>query len=473
MVGRNPHSHPRAVGGGRSPRYERRKHRLGGARRYAPEWSDAAAAAVLAALHNKSVWPRKIAAFCGKWLLNSTAHAGFIRELRLSPADAVLTATVVASHASKAQAATNEQELMAAVKTFLKPLRERRAARTDAAELQVPAAAEGPATFHVWFSKNPGKDRHRLITKSRRILDGVGSWPLGWLKQRAVVCYERAAGRIDRERGGHSDSAFMRRVVRQQELRTLTANAPDHYVVLTPKKAPRFMTVEETMRAFGIPEAGRTWRCLRAASCPLSAAAAVSCLGRGVHTGVARQLVQMLVADGALEKGARYGSAFSGIDTFATALDAELGEDWTYEFASESNRGVRRGLLHIWSARGLKEPACFEDARGEDAASAPPVDLYVTSPECTAHSRRNHAPSAGDQRLSLECFWSSLEYVRRQTPRTVVVENVNEPSSSGPMTGLLGRLAGYKMATGVLDPRTTAKMPIARERRYWVLTRTL
>ena len=69
-------------------------------------------------------------------------------------------------------------------------------------------------------------------------------------------------------------------------------------------------------------------------------------------------------------------------------------------------------------------------------------------------------------------FWASLEYVRRQSPGVVVVENVNEPSSSGPITGLLGRLAGYKMATGVLDPRTTAKMPIARERRYWVLTRT-
>ena len=232
------------------------------------------------------------------------------------------------------------------------------------------------------------------------------------------------------------------------------------------------MTVEESMRAFGVPEKSSMWRGLRAARCPLSAAAAVSCLGRGVHTGVARQLVKMLQADGVLQEGARYGSAFSGIDTFASALEAEMGENWTYEFASESNRGVRRGLLHIWSSRGLTEQACFDDARGEDAASAPPVDLYVTSPECTAHSKRNHMPSAGDQRLSLECFWSSLEYVRRQTPRVVVVENVDEPSSSGPITGLLGRLAGYKMATGVLDPRTTAKMPIARERRYWVLTLT-
>ena len=206
MVSRNKHSHPRAVGGGRSPRYERWKHRLGGARRYAPEWSDAAAAAMLDALHSKSAGPRKIATFCGQWLLDSTAHAGFIRDLRLSPADAVLAATVVASHASKAQAAMGEKELMAAVKTFLKPLRERKAARTAPVELQVPAAATGPATFHEWLSLKPAKDRHRPISKSRRILEGVGSWPLGWLKQRAVVCFERADGGSG-ERGEDSPTA--------------------------------------------------------------------------------------------------------------------------------------------------------------------------------------------------------------------------------------------------------------------------
>ena len=145
------------------------------------------------------------------------------------------------------------------------------------------------------------------------------------------------------------------------------------------------------MRAYGVPEKSRVWRGLRAAGCPVRAAAAVSCLGRGVHTGVARQLVKMLLADGTLSSGARYGSAFSGIDTFASALEAELGEDWTYDFASEANRGVRRGLLYIWSSRGLTEQACFTDACGEDAASASEVDLYVTSPECTELQRRARA----------------------------------------------------------------------------------
>ena len=136
------------------------------------------------------------------------------------------------------------------VKAFLKPLRERKAARTVAGKLNVPAATAGPKTFHAWLSAKPGKDRHRPIQKSRRILDGVAKWPLGWLKKRGAVCYERAAGRVAAERGGRPDSAFMKGVVRVQELATLTANASDHYLILTPGKEPRFMTVGDTMRAF-------------------------------------------------------------------------------------------------------------------------------------------------------------------------------------------------------------------------------
>ena len=55
MVARNPHSAPRAVGGGRSPRYDKRAHRAGASKAYAPEWSDAAAAAVMAALQETRV----------------------------------------------------------------------------------------------------------------------------------------------------------------------------------------------------------------------------------------------------------------------------------------------------------------------------------------------------------------------------------------------------------------------------------
>ena len=84
------------------------------------------------------------------------------------------------------------------------------------------------------------------------------------------------------------------------------------------------MTVEETMRAFGIPERSLLWRTL--GSPLLGAATAVSCLGRSIHTGVARQVLLQLLGEGTLHEGLTYGSAFSGVDTFAAAVEAELGE---------------------------------------------------------------------------------------------------------------------------------------------------
>ena len=39
-----------------------------------------------------------------------------------------------------------------------------------------------------------------------------------------------------------------------------------------------------------------------------------------------------------------YGSAYSGVDTFAAAVEAEMAGDWNYEFASEASKTVRSGL---------------------------------------------------------------------------------------------------------------------------------
>ena len=126
----------------------------------------------------------------------------------------------------------------------------------------------------------------RSIRKSRRILDGVKQWPLSWLRGRGVICYERAAGRVLQERDGRPDGAFLRGVVKQTELPTLTANASDHYVVLSSKTEPRFMTVQEVMRAFGVPAQSSLWKALVKEGL-LTAPQAVSCLGRSVHVSVA------------------------------------------------------------------------------------------------------------------------------------------------------------------------------------------
>ncbi|KAL3903858.1 MAG: hypothetical protein SGPRY_011508, partial [Prymnesium sp.] len=73
------------------------------------------------------------------------------------------------------------------------------------------------------------------------------------MDQSGVVCYERAAGRVQRERSGMADSSFMEGVIRLEVLPTAVASRSDHYVVIDPHRGPRFMTVDEVARGFDVP----------------------------------------------------------------------------------------------------------------------------------------------------------------------------------------------------------------------------
>ena len=197
---------------------------------------------------------------------------------------------------------------------------------------------------------------------------------------------------------------------------------------------------------------------------------AVSCMGRAVHAGVARQIVRGLLAEGSITSGLRYGSDCSGIDLFAAGVEAELREEWQFVFASERMPHVRKGLLAAWKDHGLTDAACYTDARRTVGDMPPAVDLYVLTADCTEHSARNHHRTADGWASSLGDIWAMLGYVRMRKPRVVVVENVNQPSVVQPLTGLLGRLEGYDMRGAVLTPEGTAKARILRERHFWVLT---
>ena len=167
----------------------------------------------------------------------------------------------------------------------------------------------------------------------------------------------------------------------------------------------------------------------------------------------------------------RYGSSFSGIDTFAAAVEAETEGEFTYGHACEWDGTARKGLLAAWRRYGLTEATCYHDARGPEAADATPVDLFVMSPTCEPHSKRNHHPDPAQQVSSMADFWRSLEFVRRTRPPVVIVENVDRGSAVGPITGMLLRLEGYAVESAELDPRRHALAPMARERRFWLLTR--
>ena len=228
------------------------------------------------------------------------------------------------THVTAAMAAGDAAKAVKAARSFLKPLRDRKEARTPVLPLQVDAAQGEPVTWQEWLGPAAPGEQKRMLAKSKRPDKGLKRWPLDWLDGPGVVCYERAVGRVRKERpasGGVPDEPFAKGLVRKDELPTAVANAADHYIVLEPGKPARFMRTSEVARGFMLPESSTLTPVLLGQTAidgggrkRLSANQAVSCLGRSVHVGVARQLVKGLVAHGLLKRGATYGSAFSGVD---------------------------------------------------------------------------------------------------------------------------------------------------------------
>ena len=194
---------PRRVGGGRSARYDVRHASQGRARANAPEWSDAAACAVLSALHScAKVAGTGVVEQVKRVLGDAVETEKMVRGLKLSEHDRGVARTVMQFHAARLVGLQAAAEQTRKARVFLKPLRERRATHAQPAELDVGFVSEGPVSFHSWLSDRPETERLRDLRKSKRIVKGLRSWPLGWLKTTGVVCYERAAGRVKSERDG-------------------------------------------------------------------------------------------------------------------------------------------------------------------------------------------------------------------------------------------------------------------------------
>ena len=466
-----PHAPPRRIGGGRSGRYEAQRAVRGSRGAYAAEWSDSAAAAVLAALQHGQPAGQTLLEHAACVLASDASARAFMRAAgrSMSLGDRALAEEIMLVHSMRMQqAAAGDQQKRA--RSFLKPLRERKAVRIEPAALDLVPAREGPASLAALLSAKPEKDKLRDISKCKRITGGLAGWPLGWLRGRGVVCFERANGRVRAERGGQPDAAFLKGVVKTKTLPTAVASDSDHYVVVGAGREPRFMSVQEVARGFGVPKIGPLMKMLAAAT-PLSPNQSVACLGRSVHVMSAARIVDTLLARGVLSRGLSYGSAYSGIDTFAAAVELATGGAWSYAFASEWADVPRAGLLAAWGCRGLTDAACFRDARSGEALTAPAVDLFVLTASCEAHSRRNHSQTQEDQRASHKDVWASLAYVRDMRPRAVVMENVNEPSTVGPLTSMLARIEGYTLEAGVLDPAVDGGGAMSRERHFWLLTR--
>ena len=477
MARRTDDATPCTPADGYSERYEERREARGATRAYGPRWTDSMATRMFAALQEDSELANAALEAHTEELLKDERRcvalvAKAAKNRGLSASDQ-RGAIVQMQHAARALAAAGDDQAATyrAVRAFLHGPRSRsKAARDKLGELKVVPVVAGPRTFQEWLSSSWESEYHHPIGKCHRILDGLERWYPRWLLGTGVVCYERAAGRVwdEREkRGAPVGPHFLSGVVHMHELPTLTSSPGNHYVVVEVGEAPRFMTVPEVARAFMVPDGGPLWEGLM--SRVVTAREAVTLIGKGLHVGVARAILRPLVDAGVLSRGMTYGSAFSGIDMFAAAVDAELEGQWRYEFASEGDEKARACLLASWCRRGLEGASCHWDACCEEAVSEAHVTLWVATPDCKEHSPANRGQNEGDQQASLYGSWRALDYVRRARPTVVVVENVTSATVVPQLTALLLRLPGYRVWTAMLDPREVADAPMARERQFWLL----
>ena len=466
---------PRSLRGGRAKRYKARREAHGSVREYAPRWTDSTAAAVLYAL--KASKELANAESLEKHTISLLAHGqpmtrlGPIMKGRLTEAEKKEAGHVLAAHCNKLK--DRERSSYDIYKALMKTLYKRGAQAKPQAlhRARIPVQY---STLDAMISRQPAQDRLRSIGDNQRILGGVERWPMDRLQHRGIICYERALGRMTTEHKewkGKPTVRYMTSLVHTKPLPTAIGSASDHYLVVSPGGGIRWASVQELARSMEVPEGGVLWHGL---SCPrISTIQMGEAIGRGVHTGVARSLLRPLVQDGTLRPGMTYGSAYTGIDTFAAAVDAEMGGNWRYEFASECKSSLRDATVAIWGKRGLKSERCHGDAAGESAAGEARVDLWVATPECTRFSKKNHRREQGEQDDGIREMIAAMSYVERRLPTVVIVENVTEGTAVGPMMGVLRRVAkaaGYELAHDKVCPTEDGGLQ-RRERAYWVLTR--
>ena len=341
------------------------------------------------------------------------------------------------------------------------------------AELTLRAATRRDgATFEELLSKEPSRDRAHSMAGRHRVLAALRRWDFEWLTGVGVICFERHAGRVEAERpgcNGAPTATFLRGVVRRAVLPTAVSNRADHYILVDASGPVRLLSVQENARAMGV-HAGSSLMgpLLQTTPTLLTALQAVEALGNGVHALVMGAIVRELVDAGRLGRGATYGTAFSGVDVAAVGVEAALEGEFKYVFASEKSGRLRAVLAAAWGGRGLTAACCYEDARDERALSAPSVDLWVATPSCKENSGSNRMATDAGRAEAAADFDRSLDYVRRQGPKVVVVENVTASSVVLPITCMLASIPGYEWATGVLDPHVDLGEPVDRTRQFWV-----
>ena len=161
------------------------------------------------------------------------------------------------------------------------------------------------------------------------------------------------------------------------------------------------------------------------------------------------------------------GTDCSGIEAPLHALQ-QLGVPHTHVFSSEICPTVRRQLL-----ANHRPQILYEDVITRDNSSAPYVDLYVAGWPCHGNSTLGKRRGLADPRTRV--IWSLLDYIHKQRPNVVVLENVANALHIGrgeQFNGVRSSLegAGYFVHWRILCPKDVG-VPMHRRRLYIVAVR--
>ena len=174
-----------------------------------------------------------------------------------------------------------------------------------------------------------------------------------------------------------------------------------------------------------------------------------------LHVGVVRSGMRPL----------RIGTECSGIEAPIVAL-RRLGIPHVHVYSTETNASAK-----VWSSHNYAPLHCFDDITERDAASLPPVDLYICGFPCQPYSCLNRRKKTDDTRKDvLACV---LDAILQSRPRVFVLENV--PAFQTHAEGALyaeiyERCAPmYDVTSRVLCP-TSFGVPQSRPRLYIVGT---
>ena len=312
----------------------------------------------------------------------------------------------------------------------------------------------------------------RPASQDGRLWKQIKSWGKGALAgypDHAVICVERAAGRVRAWRKAKSGrkskrppAILIKALIHTKHLPTALANSGDHFFLPV---LGRWVSPSEMLRLFRVPDDSSFARALLEGRVNLSAGGLISALGRSVVIDCATVALNLAASHLAGYDEIRFASSCSGIDAYATSVEAMFGAKMRYMHAAESRPSVAKALVAIFANKGLRRDMVLKDARVISNLVGP-CDIWAFTPPCETYSKRNHSRSEAALTLAHKQTYEMLWYPRMWRPKIILAENVAENDAISINNAALLTLPGYDWITVPTEAQDFTDM--ARSRHMWV-----